>query len=156
MRLDYLQAQLALEEGSRLAAYLDTEGILTVGIGHNCRARPVAGVNKPGARITRELEAELFAADIEDVLRELDNRWPWWTEMDDVRQNVLANMCFNMGGTTLSGFRNTLRAMEAGDYLDASERMLQSKWARQVGKRAVRLSAMMATGAWPDDVPGIS
>lgn len=155
MILAYLKAQLALEEGSRLKAYLDTEGILTVGIGHNCISKPVDGVSKPGDAITPELEQELFEADIADVIAALDRYWPWWSALSDVRQNIMANMCFNMGARTLSGFINTLASIEHGNYADAAKRMLESKWARQVGKRALRLSVMMETGKWPHDVPGI-
>ena len=156
MNLDNLRAQLALHEGSRLAAYLDSVGILTVGIGHNCQSSPVAGVSKVGDRITEEQQAELFANDIADVVAEMDRRWPWWSALDDVRQNVLADMCFNMGAPTLSKFVNTLRAVEEGRYADAAAGMLKSLWAKQVGTRALRLSVMMETGKWPHDVPGIN
>jgi lysozyme len=36
--------------------------------------------------------------------------------------------------------------VERGDYAGAAHNMLQSKWARQVGRRATRLAAMMRTG----------
>jgi lysozyme len=60
---------------------------------------------------------------------------------------VLVNMGFNLGPEGLLGFRRTLRAVEEGRYADAAEGMLRSKWARQVGARAVRLAAMMREGA---------
>ena len=150
MNIEKLKAQLAIDEASRLAAYLDSEGILTIGIGHNCVAKPVAGVHKVGDTITREVENELFEADIAEAMQELDRRFPWWTGLDDVRQNILINMCFNMGGKTLSGFVNTLRFIEGGEYALAADGMMSSKWARQVGDRAKRLSTMMRTGEWLD------
>lgn len=148
MNIEKLEAQLAVDEGKRLAAYLDSEGILTVGIGHNCVAKPVAGVAKVGDTISEELCSELFRADIAESVAEMDRRFPWWTGLDDVRQNILVNMCFNMGGKTLAGFVNTLRFIEQGDYSLAADGMLQSKWARQVGNRAKRLAQMMRTGEW--------
>lgn len=148
MNVEKLEAQLAIDEGKRLAAYLDSEGILTVGIGHNCVAKPVAGVSKVGDHITEEQCRELFEADVSEAMAELDRRFPWWSGLDDVRQNILVNMCFNMGGKTLAGFVNTLRFIEQGDYSLAADGMLQSKWARQVGDRAKRLAQMMRTGEW--------
>jgi len=43
-------------------------------------------------------------------------------------------------------------AITEHDYKQASIEMLDSKWARQVGKRAERLSDMMESGDWPDEV----
>ncbi len=75
--------------------------------------------------------------------------------MDEVRQRVIANMCFNMGignastGKGLLGFKNTLAAMQRGSYSMAAAGMLNSKWATQVGARATRLARAMETGVMP-------
>ncbi len=66
--------------------------------------------------------------------------------MDPIRQDVLANMCFNMGIGTLMTFHNTLAAMHDQRWEDAAEGMLASKWASQVGARADRLAEQMRTG----------
>ena len=152
MNREQLKDMLALHEGKRLAAYKDTVGVLTIGIGHNCRESPVAGVEKAGDRITELQCNHLFASDIANVVSDLDHHLPWWQHLDEVRQNVLADMCFNMGITTLKTFRNTLGMMKRGDYEGASEGMLASLWATQVGQRAERLAEMMRTGEWPQDV----
>lgn len=148
MNMEKLEAQLAIDEGKRLAAYLDTVGVLTVGIGHNCAASPVAGVLKPGDTITDETCSALFAEDIQESINQLDRVLPWWRTLDDVRQNVLVNMAFNMGISTLLQFRNTLKFIEVGSYGMAADGMMQSLWARQVGDRAKRLSKQMRTGEW--------
>lgn len=147
MNRESLMAQLAISEGKRLKAYLDTVGVLTVGIGHNCVARPVSGVSKVGDTISEEISEELFDSDLNDVVVQLDRNLPWWSALDDVRQNVVADMCFNMGITTLLKFRGTLAAIEEGRYQDAAAGMLASKWARQVGNRAKKLARQMETGA---------
>jgi len=41
-----------------------------------------------------------------------------------------------------------LAACELGDYLSASNEMLDSKWAVQVGARASELSTQMLTGEY--------
>jgi lysozyme len=55
-------------------------------------------------------------------------------------------MIFNLGPKGFAGFKNTIASIARGDYADAASRMLQSKWATQVGNRAVRLAAAMRTG----------
>lgn len=143
-----LKKRLTLEEGERLVAYLDTEGILTVGIGHNCEASSVEGVTKPGDRITPETEQALFDADVDEAAAQLDVHLPWWRDLDDARQNVLLDMCFNMGIKTLKTFVNALGRVEAGDYEAAADGMLASKWASQVKGRATWLANVMRTGVY--------
>jgi lysozyme len=58
----------------------------------------------------------------------------------------MIDMCFNLGIGGLLEFKNTLASIQSGDYQKASEQMLQSKWATQVGNRATELSEMMKEG----------
>ena len=148
MNLETLGKPLAIEEGDRLTAYLDTKGILTVGRGHNCIARPVDGVTQPGDQITQEQDDALFAADVADACIQLDKALPWWSSLDDARQNIMLDMCFNMGIQTLLTFNHTLAHIEAGEYEEAAKGMAQSRWARQVGNRAVFLENAMITGVY--------
>ena len=50
-------------------------------------------------------------------------------------------MAFNLGVFGLTKFQNTLAFIEAGDYESASEEMLRSRWAEQVGARALDLAS---------------
>ena len=70
----------------------------------------------------------------------------WWKELDDVRQRVLANMAFNLGLPRLSKFVNFLTAVQASDWEKAADEMMDSKWANQVGERAIRLRQKMLEG----------
>jgi len=56
-------------------------------------------------------------------------------------------MAFNLG-RHLFGFVNTLCMIQNGKYKEASVEMLESRWARQVGIRAERLSQQILTGDW--------
>ena len=62
------------------------------------------------------------------------------------RAEVLINMAFNLGVTGLRTFTATLDAVERGDYEAAASHMLNSRWAAQVGRRAVELAHQMRTG----------
>ncbi len=156
-----LVAELTRDEGLRLTTYRCTAAKLTIGIGRNLDdvgisgsearlfgcdtpAQALAHVKRHG--VTKRQAESLFANDIVGCERDLDRRLPWWRSLDDVRERVLLNMCFNLGINGLVGFRNTLRMVERREYEDAAANMLKSLWARQVGARAQRLSAMMRTG----------
>lgn len=131
-----LYEQLELHEGKKSKPYKDTVGKLTIGIGRNLDDRG----------ITEEEIVFLFGTDVALVEKDLDKNLKWWRDMSEVRQRVLADMCFNLGITKLLTFKNTLEAMRTGRYNDAASGMLNSLWAKQVKGRAVRLANMMRTG----------
>ena len=139
---DAMTRQLRLHEGERLKPYQCTAGKLTIGVGRNLEDRG----------ITAEESAYLLANDIAREERALIQAVPWVNDLDDVRQRVLLDMCFNMGLGGLLQFKNTLAAIKAGDYQRAATMMLDSRWAKQVGQRAERLSRMMATGKDPREL----
>ena len=139
-----LIAELRRDEGVRYSPYKDTAGVDTVGCGHNLDCKPLpAGWKYP---LNDVQVNSLLDDDLEDVFHDLDRALPWWTDLSDVRQRVLANMAFNLGITKLLGFRNTLVYMRQGKYSQAADGMLSSAWASQVKGRAQRLAAMMRTG----------
>lgn len=142
--LAQLIAELRFDEGVRNEPYADPRGIPTIGVGHNMQAKPLPDGWSPP--LTDAQADQLLTEDLQTVFADLDRDLSWWQQLCDVRQRVLANMCFNMGIGTLLTFRNTLLAMKQGRYADAAAGMLQSKWAGQVGARAHRLAAMMEQG----------
>jgi lysozyme len=129
--------QLILHEGTSAKPYRCTAGKLTIGVGRNLDD---VGLRPDEIRY-------LLHNDIKDVRASLDKRLPWWRGLSPVRQKVLEDMCFNLGIDGLCGFKNTLAAIQGGDYERAAAGMLASKWASQVGGRAIRLAQMMRTGA---------
>lgn len=145
-------AELRRDEGERRRAYKDTVGKWTIGVGRNLDdvgteplGRTVADVKANG--ITEAESALMLAHDLNRVDADLDRKLSWWRNLDPVRQRIMVNMCFNLGIGGLLGFHNTLAMIEGHRYTEAAQNMLASKWARQVGDRAKRLSAMMRTGA---------
>ncbi len=136
MNIEKFKSQLLLHEDLRLKPYVDTVGKLTIGVGRNLT----------DVGITREEALYFLGHDIVKVSSQLDEVLPWWRQMSEVRQRVLADMCFNMGITRLLKFTNTLAAMRRGDYTAAAAGMKDSRWYTQVGTRSRRLVKMMLTG----------
>lgn len=151
-----LKAELERDEGMRLKVYRCTAGKLTIGVGRNLddvgilpaeqQALGITVGSCSKAGITKAQAYALLDYDIANCEKALDRHFPWWRKMTDARQRVILNMCFNLGINRLRGFKNTLRFMETGQYDKAAVNMGKSLWADQVGKRAVRLMAMMHNG----------
>lgn len=142
--LQTLIAELRRDEGVRYSPYADTVGVQTVGVGHNLKAKPLPdGWTYP---LNDTQVNSLLDDDLEDVFHDLDRNLPWWTDLNDVRQRVLANLCFNLGINRLLGFKNTLVFMRQGKYDSAADGLLNSVWATQVKGRAIRLADMMRKG----------
>lgn len=144
-----LVSDLKRDEGLRLKAYPDplTGGApWTIGYGHT------GPEVVPGLVWTQEQADAALIADIEEHNAQLAAALPWIVRLDPARRRVLSNMAFNLGigkpgGTKgLLGFKNTLGMIERGEYERAADGMLKSLWAKQVGRRAVRLSNTMRTG----------
>ncbi len=154
MNLERLEAQLAIEEGSPPRTYLDTKGILTGGIGHNLQAHREYGFDRVGIIVSPEVCTRWFRADIQFAVNDLDRNAPWWKQLDDVRQNALLDLCFNMGWGTLTTFHKTLAAFAQRDYGRAADGIRNSQYAKDVGPaRSGRVARMIETGQWPHDIP---
>ena len=68
--------------------------------------------------------------------------------VDSIRQLVLMDMAFNMGVPRLCKFVKMWTALEQYDYHKAAEEMLDSRWARQVKTRAIKLANSMQHGTY--------
>lgn len=136
-----LRMRLMVDEGVRLAAYLDSLGYLTIGVG-----RLIDG--RKGGGISHAESLYLLDNDIDTKHGDVMERLPQFAGLDPARQVVLMSMAFQMGADGLAGFRNTLAAVWRGDWEAAAGGMLSSKWAQQTPERAMRLARMMRTGAF--------
>ena len=132
--LHSIEDQLILHEGLRLKPYRCTEGKLTIGVGRNLDDR---GINKAEALYMLDTDIKLVKGAL---------GYQWCHDMDPVRKKVIIDMVFNLGLSGFLQFQKMIKALQTGDYLTASKEMLDSKWANQVGSRAVRLSKMLMTG----------
>lgn len=130
--------QLRRDEGVRNFPYTDTVGKLTIGVGRNLTD---VGMSDDEVEL-------LLQNDVSKVNNQLHSRLPWFNSIDYVRQAVLINMVFNMGFNGLEGFPKMLQAAAQGNWQEASDEMLDSQWAKQVGARATRLAQQMLTGVW--------
>lgn len=130
---DALHTALIRDEGLRLKPYKDTTGHLTIGVGHNLDAKG----------ITLAQAMEWLDEDMDQAESEMLKWIPWAASLSEPRQGVLINMIFNMGIYNVLEFKRTLAHVQAGRFAEAAKGMLDSKWAEQVGNRAIRLAKVM-------------
>ncbi len=141
MTTPQLRDDLILDEGLREVAYADAGGVWTIGVGHT-GPEVRRGLAWSHAGCLQALERDIARAE-----QGLDAHLPWWRKLSPERQDVLANMAFNLGVEGLLAFHHTLQAVQTGEFTAAAERMLASEpWRSQVGARAVRLAAQMRSG----------
>lgn len=138
MNRDRLKKQLETDELRSKKIYVDTVGKVSGGIGRNLTDRGFSD---------DEIDL-MYANDIKIAEKDARALVPGFDRLDDVRQEVLVNMSFNLGYSRLAGFKRFLAAVNASEFAEASLEMLDSKWAKQVGARAIRLSDAMRNGVW--------
>lgn len=125
--------RLKQHEGFSSKPYRCPAGKLTIGYGRNIEDNGIT-------------EAEASFLLVEDVKRcraECERAFAWFKNMDRERQDVIVELDFNMGLDRLKTFKKMLAACARKDYEAAKKEMLDSLWARQVGKRAETLAAIM-------------
>ena len=71
---------------------------------------------------------------------------PSFPSLSATRKAVLVDMAFNLGHKRLAGFTKTLALIAAGNFSAAADEMLDSAWAKEVPKRAKRDSDLMRAG----------
>lgn len=71
---------------------------------------------------------------------------------DACRAEALLDMAYNMGLSGLLGFYSTLPLIEREEYEAAARNLVQSKWYKQVGRRARTVCAMIKDGKYPAQV----
>jgi len=129
------------DEGYRATPYLDTVNVATTGYG----ATHILGkpVQMDDPDISPQNARQLLRMDLYGALVDAQALFSRFDEMDSVRQEVLANMAYNMGRSGLGRFKRMIAAAEKLDYDLMSVEMQDSRWFNQTGKRAVRLVEQM-------------
>jgi len=130
MNLDRVIESLKGEEGFNGMPYEDSLGIPTIGF----------GIKLP----LDEDESEfLLKHRLDKKIIEISAKEPFFLELPQKAQEVIANMSYQMGVGGVLKFKKMWEALKNRDYQKASEEMLDSKWAKQTPNRANRLAEII-------------
>ena len=132
--LNKLTNELKRDEGLRLKPYYDTMGVLTIGYGRSLEKG-----------ITEAEATYLLSNDIQSAIEDA-GKFEWFEGLSPVRKHVILNMIFNLGLGRFKTFKKMIRAIEISYFKRAALELLDSRYANQVGNRAIRLSKMLENG----------
>lgn len=124
---DLIKKRLIDFEGLILKSYTCPTGYTSVGVGRNLETNG----------ITEEEAMYLLNNDITNVIKDLDKHWIIWRKLPITAQYVCIDVVFNMGINTWMSFRMTRSYMELNEWEKAGDELLNSKYAEQVGRRAI-------------------
>jgi lysozyme len=131
-----LKSLLIRHESYKQFPYSDTTGHLTIAIGRNLSTR---GISTTEASYLLDEDILYFSA-------KLGVYMTFFISLSENRQIALIDMAFNLGINGFLNFDKMIKALENEDYELASREILDSKWAKQVGERAVELANIIRTG----------
>ena len=143
MNLEKLRKQLEIDEGIKYEIYKDHLGYPTFGIGHLVTDKDPEFGKEIGTPVSKERVYEVFEQDVQIIINECDKLYPDFDNLPEEVQQIIANMMFNLGRPRLSKFKGMKRGVDNQDWNGAADEMVDSRWYRQVGKRAERLVERM-------------
>ena len=125
-------------EGVKSKVYLCSAGYETIGVGRN--------ISESGLGLSDDEIDYLLQNDIQRVREELRDAYFWFGALSEARQDAMIDICFNLGLTRLRGFVKAFEAMSREQFDVAADEFMDSKWAKQVGMRALRVTEMIRDG----------
>ena len=124
----------------------DSLGYKTLGIGHLCQPEDPEYDWEVGTKVSEEVVSMYFEDDFKKHLAETIHVFgtdeAFYNLPEDI-QRVLVNMCFNLGATRLSKFKNMLAACRSYNWQEMARQMEDSRWFGQVGRRSIELQKMV-------------
>lgn len=126
-------------EGFRGFPYRDTVGKLTIGYGRNLDDLGIT-----------EAEADLMLDNNIKECKALLSAFFWYYSQEPAVQDALVNMCFNLGLKGLLGFKKMIYYLNEHNMPRAALEALDSKWAKQVGKRATDIALIIREGSYAE------
>tara|TARA_R100000234_G_C4829398_1_gene106277 strand:- start:49 stop:501 length:453 start_codon:yes stop_codon:yes gene_type:complete len=142
MNIELCKQEIKRHEGEVLKIYIDSLGYKTLGVGHLCQPNDPEYNWEVGTPVTQEV-VDMYYED--DFLKHYKEAiYVFGSEEDfeklpEIIQRVLVNMCFNLGGSRLSKFRNMLKACREHNWNEMARQMQDSRWYHQVGRRSKEL-----------------
>ena len=129
VKLEPYQLSYKTKDGKKVK-----EDFLTGGYGHKLSKDEEVPTTKEGWDL-------LFEKDFEQALNQANH----FIEKDKVKFEaftIVIEMAYQMG-SSLQNFKKMQKALEENNYIEASEQMLDSRWANQTPSRASWLSLLM-------------
>jgi lysozyme len=119
-----------LSEGFRDKVYKCTEGYDTIGYGFAIK----------DLVMDEDIAEMILIRKLDSLKKRILAKFPFVADLPESVQDVVIEMCYQLGLGGFSKFKKTIALLRLGNYEACSSEMLDSKWARQTPNRAKRLS----------------
>jgi len=131
----HLLEAVKLSEGFRDKVYKDTLGIDTIGYGFAIK----------DLVLDKDIAETILRRKLDNLIDRANKRFKFLKNLPQEAQDIVYEMCYQLGVTGVSKFKKTLLYLENKEFRMVSKEMLDSKWARQTPNRANKLSDIMGS-----------
>ncbi len=125
-----LISKIKKHEGFRSTVYECTEGYETIGYGFAIK----------DLKLDEDIAELILVRKLADLVARIKQTFPWTKDAPEEIQDVVVDMCYQLGVNGFSKFKKTIYLLETEQYEEASTEMLDSLWAKQTPNRAKELS----------------
>ena len=125
--------QIKKHEGFRSTVYECTEGYDTIGYGFAIK----------DLFLDEDIAELILIRNLAVLVERIKKTFPWVNDAPEEVQDVVANMCYQLGISGFSKFKKTIYLLETEQYEEASVEMLDSLWHKQTPHRAKELSEVL-------------
>jgi lysozyme len=138
---------LEIEESYRNKVYYCSEGYPTWLIGKKVgrQGQPLSDFAMLDAPIS--VAYAWLDYDLQAIIKQCQT-FKWFSHLNQARKDFVISMCYQMGFDGFCKFKNTIKLIDGGRFVEASKEMLDSAWAKQTPERAKRHSQVIATGEY--------
>ena len=126
----HLLDAVKLSEGFRDRVYKCTEGVDTIGYGFAIK----------DLVMDEDIAEMILRRKLDALIDRVNKRFSFVKDMPLEGQDVIYEMCYQLGISGVSKFKKTLAYLANKEYRMAASEMLDSKWHRQTPNRSQRLS----------------
>ena len=134
--IETMKKYIQEHEGLRLTKYKDTVGKATIGWGHLILS------HENYDTITLEKANEIFEDDFRKHYEQAE-QFPGFDKLPFSHKCVVTDLCFNMGGNFYLNFPKFTKYLSEGNSIKAAYELKNSKYAKQVGRRATNNIALL-------------
>jgi len=120
-------------EGYVPTVYKDSLGIDTIGYGFAIK----------DLFLNEDICDTILNRKLAHLLEKINKKFSWYRYMPPEIQDVVVEMCYQMGVYGFSCFKKTIAYLQDKQWKKASEEMLDSRWAIQTPNRAQRMSSIV-------------
>ena len=124
-----------LSEGFRDKVYKCTEGYDTIGYGFAIK----------DLIMDEDIAETILERKLTSLIKRIHAKFPFVEDLPGEAQEVVYEMCYQLGLAGFSKFKKTIYYLETEQYAEASTEMLDSLWYKQTPNRAKELSGIIAS-----------